>query len=364
MATYSRMKVTFLLPARGLVPTGGYKVVLEYANKMVADNIDVTLIYPFDLRRNKILAESWFGKLRLCKKALTKTLRKQYSVNVWFKLDSRVREKVVPYLHHRFIPDADVVFATAWETAEWVNTFPERKGKKFYLIQHYEDWYGTDKEAVDATWKMPLNKVVIATWLQEYAESLGEPSVLIRNGLNFKDYYIEKPITDRSRYHVSMLYHDLEIKGSVYGIRALEQVKKEIPGLEVTLFSTFQKPDWIPEWMTYHYVPKNLREIYNNSSIFISASIEEGWGLPRAEAMQCGCAVVLTATGGHLDYGTQGVDCIFTPVKDVDAMSHAITDLIRNDDKRIAMAEAGNRTVQQFTWESAYERLKQYMQQA
>lgn len=352
------MKITFLLPGRGVLPTGGFKVVLEYANKMANDNHHVTIVYPIGLRLDEVNNMGSVGKMQLYKKVITKTLKRQYSSRSWFPLDKRVNEKLVPYLGQKFIPDSDVIFATAWETAEWLYSYSMPLVRKLYLIQHFEDWYGDKKEAVDATWKLPLEKIVIARWLKEYADALGETTSLVRNGLNFKDYYIERPITERSKYHVSMLYHDMEIKGSIYGLQALELVKHAIPELKVTLFSTYRKPASIPGWMNYCYVPDNLREIYNQSAIFISSSIEEGWGLPRAEAMQCGCAVILTAVGGHLDYGSNGFDCIFTPVRDVKAMAQAIIDLIRDDEKRIGIAQEGNKTVQQFTWEKAYSQVK------
>lgn len=344
------------------MPSGGYKVVLEYASKMAADGMQVTLLYPVALCLDEVAGMGRGSRWKMYKKSFTKVWKGQHSVKKWFPLDRRVREKMIPFAEEKFIPDGDFIFATAWETAEWVNMYSPVKGKKMYLVQHYEDWYGTEKARVDATWKMPLHKIVIATWLKEYATALGEKATLIRNGLNFKDYYIEKPIAERAPHHVSMLYHDLEIKGSKYGIEALQQVKAEVPELEVTLFGAFDRPAWIPDWMRYYYLPTHLRDIYNQSAIFITASIEEGWGLPRAEAMQCGCAVVLTATGGHLDFGTDGEDCLFTPVKDAGAMAAAVIELIRNNPKRIRIAAKGNETVQQFTWEHAYQQLKQCLQ--
>src|SRR5829696_1423589 len=38
------------------------------------------------------------------------------------------------------VPDADVVLATWWETAEWVWALPREKGVKVHFIQDYELW--------------------------------------------------------------------------------------------------------------------------------------------------------------------------------------------------------------------------------
>ena len=56
------------------------------------------------------------------------------------------------------VPDADVVVATWWETAEWVANLSEAKGAKAYFIQHYEVFDYLPKERAAATWSLPLHK--------------------------------------------------------------------------------------------------------------------------------------------------------------------------------------------------------------
>ena len=36
------------------------------------------------------------------------------------------------------VPDGDLIIATWWETAEWVNALSPNKGAKVYFIQHHE----------------------------------------------------------------------------------------------------------------------------------------------------------------------------------------------------------------------------------
>ncbi|MEG4213288.1 hypothetical protein [Microcoleus sp. S13_B4] len=36
------------------------------------------------------------------------------------------------------VPDADIIMATWWETAEWVAKLSPSKGTKVYFLQHYE----------------------------------------------------------------------------------------------------------------------------------------------------------------------------------------------------------------------------------
>jgi len=354
------VKINFLLPGTSPVPTGGMKVILEYANRMAADGMEVTLIYPIVLRLDTVQNLSVAKRLRMYRKVFTKRLKKTYAANRWFELDKKIQHKLVPNLGVSYIPDATHTFATSWETAEWLATYEPSKGKKFYLIQGFEIWSGSEKE-VSATWQLPLKKIVIARWLQDYATSLNESAVLINNGLDFKKFSIVNPIEKRKAASIIMLSHHMEGKGTKEGIAALELVKKQVPELEVFLFSAHKKPDFIPAWMNFHYNPQELNALYNKAAIFISPSWLEGWSLPPAEAMQCGCAVIVTDIGGHQDYGIDGKDLLLTPVRKPEVMAEKIIQLIQDNERRIAMAKAGHSAIQQFTWEKAYTKLKQTM---
>jgi glycosyltransferase involved in cell wall biosynthesis len=360
LGKFYSMKINVLLPGISRVPTGGAKVMLEYANRLAADGMQVTLIYPVALKRSTINHLSSIKKLRLYRKVFTKRLKGKYSATVWFKLHENCKERLVPYLGEQFVPDADFTFATSWETAEWIAHYPTNKGEKIYVIQDFEVWSGT-KEEIERTWLLPIKKIVIARWLQEMLENLGVASTLINNGLDFTTYFIDTPIEHRRPASIIMLYHVLDVKGSPDGLAALEIVKKQVPDLSVTLFSAFPRPDFIPNWMEYFHHPKDLCSLYNGAALFISPSKVEGWGLPRAEAMQCGCATIVTDILGHREYGANGSDLILTPAGDREAMAQQIIALISDNDRRIAIAKAGHQLIRQFTWETAYAKLKQVM---
>jgi len=80
-------------------------------------------------------------KLDHVKNAARFVLRKldgRYTPDPWLKMDPKVRLLCVPSLSERFVPDGDVVIATAWQTAEWVSRYSRSKGRGFYFIQHLE----------------------------------------------------------------------------------------------------------------------------------------------------------------------------------------------------------------------------------
>lgn len=348
------IKINIILPALPKKPVGGFKVLFEYANKMAEDSNDVWIYYPKRLKPEKI-RKGVFYKFVF---EISKHIKfKNHFAESWFKLNKKVQEKFIYTLQEKYIRDSDVTIATSWETAEWIGNYSEKKGKKLYLIQDFETWSGS-KERIIQTWKLPMQKIVIANWLKIMVNEVGEECIIIRNGLDHSTFGIDGSIENRNPLKVSMLYHKLEWKGSDIGIEALKIVKKTIPNLEADLFSASKKNNSIPHWIDFHEKPKNLRKLYNNSSIFISPSLSEGWGLPRAEAMQCGCATIITNVNGHNDYGIKDEDYLMVNPKDSEELANSIIKLINNNKLRYNISTSGNNLVQKFTWENSYQQLK------
>src|SRR5205085_2238783 len=107
----------------------------------------------------------------------------------WFQVDAGVKLELVADLREQVIPDGDAIFATAFETAFPVSGFSPNKGTKFYLIQSYETWNG-EEASVQASWKLPLHKVVISRQLLKQAATLGEAgrTTYVPNGLDLSTF--------------------------------------------------------------------------------------------------------------------------------------------------------------------------------
>ena len=277
------MRITFLLPRYTRRPVGGYAVVYEYANRLQARGHQVTLVHP----RQADPLPGWSGRLRgWCWPHLKR--RREPKLVAWFPLRGGVDVRLVPDLREAHIPRGDAVFATSWHTAPWVNRYAASRGKKFYLVQHYETWAGP-RDQVDATWRMPLHKVVIARWLWELGESFGERSRMtyIPNGIDVDRFRLQTPIESRDRYRVAMLHHWYEWKGTSTGLAALERVREQLPQLDLVLFGNQPRGPGVPTWATYVESPQGeeLVRLYNSCAIFVHPSWAEGWPLPPAEAM-------------------------------------------------------------------------------
>ena len=149
------MTITFVLPGLSRKnPVGGFRVVYEYANRLADRGHTVNVVHPLILFPEQMTPKHRLGiPLVLLTRRLTRLPRVG-----WFDLSPKVNLMVVRSLEERLIPQGDVIVATAWQTAEWVNGYERDKGEKFYLIQHYEKWSGPE-ERVEATWKAEIERL-------------------------------------------------------------------------------------------------------------------------------------------------------------------------------------------------------------
>jgi glycosyltransferase involved in cell wall biosynthesis len=345
--------VTFVLPGGGKIPTGGFKVVYEYANHLAERGWRVRIVHPrlltlqdIDVAHASLAshARQWLGYQR-------GRITGRYRPDSWFKINPKVELLYNMTLEANSMPPSDVWVATFWYTAKWV---AKCAGARLYLIQHLETWCGPEADVM-ATWKLPLRKVVISRWLEDVARSLGESCDYIPNGLDFKTFGIDLEPEKRDPNTIAMLYHRSDWKGSADGLRALLKAKARVPGLRAQIFGVYPRPSELPAWVEYHRNPPQprLREIYNEAAIFLSPSWTEGWGLPPAEALQCGAALAATDIGGHREYALHEQTALLSPPKNPDALAANVLRLLEDPDLRIRVAHQGNRHIQQFTWNRA-----------
>lgn len=349
------MRITFILISPKREPVGGYRVIYEYADRLAAKGHKVTVLHSLVVPFARYKRPFW---LRYIAHYLLKTY-----IPRWFNFKNQVNLAMIPEITDKYIPDGDAVIATWWATAYPVSELNAAKGRKFYLIQHYEVWGGV-KDLVEKSYSLGLNNIVIAGWLKEILEKLGaRVASHIPNGMNFDLFKLKRPIEDREHLSIAMMYHEADWKGSRDGIKAIEIVKDQFPDLTVTVFSVYPKPSWLPGWIHFVQNPAQsaLVDLYNSHAIFISPSWTEGWPLPPAEALACGCALVSTDIGGVHDYAVNEKTALLSPPKDPEAMAKNLVRLLNDKDLRIRLAKDGHELVQNFTWENAVTRLEKVL---
>ena len=131
------------MPAPGPRPVGGYKVVCEYANRLAATHHTVHIVYAAAACPERL---TWRGRLRAAARYLYYRLTGRYSVKGWFPLHEGVREHFVRTLAPHRLPRTTCYVATAIQTARALRAYRAPGIRKFYLLQHVENWDFSDAE--------------------------------------------------------------------------------------------------------------------------------------------------------------------------------------------------------------------------
>lgn len=299
------MRITFVLPHVSL--NGGVRVCAIYADHLQRRGHDVCIV-----------SRPWpdFSIRTKFRHALTglpiHRPRTQQSHFDTVEVEKRVIDRYRP-IESRDVPDADLVIATWWETAEWVSSFPSSKGRRVHLIQHDERQFpGQDEARVDASWKLSnFHRVVVARWLLDLArDRYGCHDVhLINNGVDV-GFFDAPPRGKQNGLTVGTMYSSLKFKGCDIAFKAIEQVRSHGRAVRVMGFgsesiSQSVKP---PAGTQIEFRPsqERIREIYTSCDAWLFASRSEGFGLPILEAMACRTPVIGTPTGAAPELISEG----------------------------------------------------------
>lgn len=317
------MKITFVLPV--LDTSGGIRVIATHAAWLSKRGHEVSLISvpprPLSLRDR---ARALLREGRIL----------------------RVRSQPIPYLrgleavhrvleHHRpvvdaDVPDADVVVATWWETAEWVARLSPSKGRKAYFVQGHECFESTPHDRVQATYRSSLRKITISQWLVDLMrERYGDPgSILVPNAVDHDLF--DAPARDKQPVPtVGVMYASVHCKGCDIALAAVTIARQTLPALRLRSFGKALTPELpLPPNTDFVTDPtaEQLVQSYQSCDAWLFPAREEGFGLPILEAMACHTPVIGARAGAAVELLAGGAG-VLVPREDPAAMARAIVEV-------------------------------------
>lgn len=352
------MRIVFLLPVADM--SGGNRVVSIYAAALGRRGHQVTVISPPRRRR------SLKGKIRALLKNgrwdVAATPPKSHLDNLGVNHQELETYRAI---ESKDVPDADVIVATWWETAEWLFHIAPQKGAKAYFIQHHEVFPYLPVERAKATYKMPMHKIVIANWLRTVmAEEYGDMQVdLVPNSVD-KVQFNAPPRSQQSRPTVGFLFSAEVFKGVDVTLKAIRQLRSSFSNLRVVSFGNSHPrhfPDWDPA-IEFELSPAQdrLREIYAQCDVWITASRSEGFNLPAMEAMACRTPVVSTRTGWPEEAIRDHVNGFLVAVDDANALAAQTEQVLTlKPDAWQAMSLLAYQTATTGSWEQSTQRFEE-----
>ena len=99
-----------------------------------------------------------------------------------------------------------------------------------------------------------------------------------------------------------------------------------------------------------------LPAYYRAAAISVLPSLEEGFGIPAAEAMGCGIPVIASDAGGLPEVVEHEVTGLVVPKGDASALAEALSELLASPERRRAYGRAGHqRAHERFSWDRSAE---------
>lgn len=329
------LHVTFVLPKLTRYPVGGLKVHYQYANALAARNHKVTVLHPATPRRLPTVRDlAWYARVRSDRLLLDRP------PVPWIDLDEHIDVAFRFRLTPTCLPRADVTVLTAWQTAERTVGCRADAGALFQIVYDYEHWQAEPllrPRMQRALARKDVHQIATSTAVAALLHEIGRaPIALIPSGLQPGEFGLDEPTGKRSV--VGFALRPGRSKDMDTAFAAADAIRLTAPSTRIECFGDPRLP--VPDGVTNlgRLSSTALRAFYNRIAVFMLTSRYEGWGLPVAEAMACGAAVVSTRNGGTEDFVSHGHNGLLVPVGDPEAIASSVVWLLEHgtDRRRIA----------------------------
>jgi len=343
------MRITFVVPI--LEVSGGARIIAGHAQRLAERGHEVVIVAKRTRRLSlKERAKAWVSRNPV-------EVPAQKSHVALSGVPFRVPKHWGP-VREDDVPDADVVVATWWETAEWIWPFSPAKGAKVHFVQHYEAFPELPVDRVDAVWRLPIPKIAVAQWLVDLGREkfgIGEMA-LVANSVDHQFFNLERRhISDGPT--VGFLYHEVPFKDLPTTMAVARRLKEMRPEVQFISFGAARPEDGkLPPDTEFHYLPtqEKIAEIYGRCHAWLSTSKTEGFNLPPLEAMACGCPAVCAKTGRPLEIIEDSINGFLVDQGDVAGFAEALLKILDLPDAAWQeMSQAAVGAVAHPTWEES-----------
>lgn len=298
------MKINIMAPSTSTVMGGGIRVIFRHANYLVNRGHDVVLYVPMLF---------YIGRKFILRTSLANTFKRGTKIR-WTEAHFQVR--LAWKFTDRYVRDADIVMATTWYTAPFVDALSPQKGKKVYFIQGYEIW-NQDEAEVAATYRMNMHRIVVTRSLHDLLKAkFNVESDIVYNGHSENEYLLAEKRENNPRV-IMMLWNSAWFKGCQEALKILMRMHEKF-GISAIFFSVEPTPPQLPSFVEFYHRPErsDLIELYRRADIYLFPSNSESWGLPVIEAMANKCAVVGMNTGCLADACHDGQQALIASCND------------------------------------------------
>lgn len=293
-------------------------------------------------------------------------IRAKYGDHHWYHHDlhidyvSDLAEPLEQGMH------TDIVIATFWTTV--LPAISLNCARTFHFCQGYEgDFieYAAIKSEIDAAYCQAITKLTIGDWISERLQ-------VVFGTKQFSIYTIGQ-IVDIELFNVSSLTirriwryllpctvkilligtFESRVKGIANALHAIQLLRQQGVKLSLTRVSNLPlNPDennitHIDSY-AYNIAPSAMAYLYHHHDLMMAPSlVQEGFGLPFAEALACGLPCVATRIPSYLSFHENHDYATFVAPANPDAMARAAFTLINDYHQQNKQRQQGIQLVPQ-----------------
>ncbi len=190
---------------------------------------------------------------------------------------------------------------------------------------------------------------------------------LVENGADLRRFSPadpeKEPLEDSGPQMVFACRQLIPRKGIRFLIEAVAALRDEFPALRLVLAGDgFERPALEQQARALGIgarvrflgsVPNHeLPGWFRSAAVSVIPSLEEGFGIPAAEAMGCAIPVIATDAGGLPEVVEHGVTGLVVPKGDARALADALRALLEDEELRARMGAAGRERAQRlYSWD-------------
>lgn len=342
------MRITIIVPHIKIA--GGIRVMLNYANVFATQGDSVLVLVREESFKERTIKKIWGSRVPWFPQ-----------LHASISVQHRSGEDIQKYVSHADKEEA--IIADSWSIGALVGSC-HAKAQTFLIIQHDERLFHGDAGEVRDVYKLPMKKIVVASWLKEMLRSDFNQDAYVSLNSYEKEYFFLRPTQKKNnKVRILILDHSYAWKGTEASIRIVRNIQKEFPNIELVGFGS--RRDEVGElYDEYHYkkVNNDLAEVMSSADIFLCGSEMEGFGLPSLEAMACGAALVTYDNGGSQDFARDGETAFVASRGDRDMLEKKLREALLDGEKRLSIAQKGSDLAREWpTWEQQGKALRSHL---
>jgi glycosyltransferase involved in cell wall biosynthesis len=360
------MRIAYFI--RNIGVSGGVKVVLQHVKMLKEEGYDITLFTeqvkdPWDLKEMPVIMEP--DNLRDLSGFDIIVASVYHDVKKLFMKGAR---KLV-HLCQGYEP-IDYLSRISGES---ITERYQRRGL-FSAIESQLDLVKFKRRIrqIEAVYALPTYKAAVSKHLVELLEGrYGQRCALIQNGIDLNTFRPDQERTWGENGKIRVLSvgsADVGFKGIADTLDAVALLKEK--GLDVELMrvspglpSQREKEGGLVHRYRTGLKEKEMADIYRNTDIFISSSLEgEGFGLPAIEALASGVPSILTEVSTYKNFHEDAGFAHFVPTHSPEKIAQGVEKFIHDAEFRSQCVQKGLGVAATFSLERTKEDLIRFIE--